>query len=142
LSVLAVDAGRLVARTETGLSLLTVRGTVLQEFDVTASSAALSGNRLAVRTADAVEVYDTRSGMQTARLPAPRQLSLQDFDRDILVTSTGKTVTLRKLSNGRTSRIRTGGKALAQLERPGLFVASGRRVTFTPMRDILRLLGN
>ena len=142
LTALAVDDGRIVARTETGLSLLTARGTVLQEFDVSASSAALSGNRLAVRTADAIEIYNTGSGRQTARLPAARQLKLQDLDRDILVTAAGKTVTLRNLSNGRTSRIRAGGTALAQLERPGLFVAGGRRVTFTPMRDVLHRLND
>lgn len=142
LSVLAVDAGRIVARTETGLSLLNIRGTVLQEFDVTASSATLSGNRLAVRTTDAVEVYDTKSGQQTARFPAARQLRLQDLDRDILVTTTGKKVTLRKLNNGHTSTIGTEATALAQLERPGLFVASGHSVTFTPMRDVLRRLAD
>jgi hypothetical protein len=142
LSVLAVDAGRIVARTETGMSLLTVSGAVLQEFEVNASSATLSGNRLAVRTDNAVEVYNTNSGQQTTRLPAARQLKLQDLDRDILVTTTGKTVTLRNLSNGHTSTIRAEGTALAQLERPGLFVAGGRRVTFTPMREVLRLLND
>lgn len=141
LSVLAVDAGRIVARTENGLTLLTAGGATLQELDVEARSAALSGNRLAVRTGNAVEVYDTRSGTQTARFPASSALRLQDLDRDILVTASGGTVTLRRLGNGRTSTIHAGGTALAQLERPGLFVAGARRVTFTPMRDVLRLLG-
>ena len=140
LSVLAVDAGRIVARTEIGVRLLTAAGDVVQEFDVNASSAALSGNRLAVRTADAVEVYDTGSGRQTARLPAARQLRLQDLDRDILVTTTGTTVTLRKLGNGRTSTIQAGSNAHAQLEPSGLFVSAARHVTFTPMRDVLRKL--
>ena len=141
LSVLAVDAGRIAVRTESGVRLLTVDGIVLQEFDLTARAAKLSGNRLAVRTADAVEVYDTGSGQRTARVTAARHLRLEDLDRDILVTASGRTVTLRKLSNGRTTTIRAGGTARAQLERPGLFVAAGRRVTFTPMRNVLRRLG-
>lgn len=141
LSVLAVDAGRIAVRTETGLRLLTAGGDVLQEFDVTARTAALSGNRLAVRTADAVEVYDTGSGERTARFAAAGHLRLEDLDRDILVTASGRTVTLRRLGDGRTTTIRAGGTARAQLERPGLFVAAGRRVTFTPMRDVLRRLG-
>ena len=140
LSVLAVDAGRIVARTEIGVRLLTAAGRVIQEFDVNASSAALSGNRLAVRTADAVEVYDTGSGRQTVRLPAARQLRLQDLDRDILLTTTGTRVTLRKLGNGRTSTIQAGSNARAQLEPSGLFVSAARQVTFTPMRDVLRRL--
>jgi len=81
------------------------------------------------------------TGQRTARVTAARHLRLEDLDRDILVTASGRTVTLRKLSNGRTTTIRAGGTARAQLERPGLFVAAGRRVTFTPMRDVLRRLG-
>lgn len=142
LSVLAVDARRIAVRTRSGLSLLTAGGAVLQEFAVTARAAALSGNRLAVRTASAVEVYDTGSGQRTARFAAARHLRLEDLDRDILVTALGRTVTLRRLGTGRTTTIRAGGTARAQLERPGLFVAAGRRVTFTPMRDVLRRLGD
>lgn len=140
LTVLAVDAGRIAVRTETKLRLLTGGGAVLRDFDVTARAAALSGNRLAVRTADAVEVYDTGSGQRVTRFPAVRHLRLEDLDNDILVTASGRTVTLRRLGNGRTRTIRTGGIAHAQLERPGLFVAAGRRVTFTPIRDVLRRL--
>jgi hypothetical protein len=142
LNVLAVDAERIAARTDRGLRLLTVGGDVLREFDVTARQAALSGSRLAVRTADAIEVYEIGSGELTARLTASPSLRLEDLDRDILVTAKGRTVMLRRLSNGRTSTIRAGGFARAQLERPGLFVAAGRRVVFTPMRDVLRRLGH
>jgi hypothetical protein len=142
LSVLAVDAGRIAVRTETGVSLLTAAGKVLREFDVTARQAALSGNRLAVRTADAVEVYATGSSRLTARFSAARHLRLKDLDRDILVTALGRTVTLWRLGDRRTTTIRAGGTAHAQLEHPGLFVAGGRRVTFTPMREVLRGLGD
>jgi len=140
LSVLAVDAGRVLVRTESGLSLLTAAGAVLQTFDIGALSAQLSGNRLAVRTADAVEVFDTSSAQQTARFPASRGLTLQDLDRNILVTASGGTVTLRRLTDNRTSTIHAGGPALAQLEPAGLFVAGGRHVSFTPIRDVLRQL--
>jgi hypothetical protein len=138
LSVLAVDAGRIVVRTPSGLRLLTTEGDVLQEFDLRPLAAELSGNRLAVRTADAVEVYDTGSKQRTARFTAARNLRLEDLDNDILVTASGRTVTLRRLGDRRTRTIRGGGIAHAQLEPPGLFVAAGRRVTFTPMRDVLR----
>lgn len=141
LSVLAVDAGRIAVRTESGVQLLTAGGNVLQEFDLRARSAALSGNRLAVRTADAVEVYDASSGRLTARFPAASHLRLEDLDRGILVTALGRTVTLRRLGDGRTTTIRTSAIARAQLERPGLFVAAGRRVTFARMQDVLRMLG-
>jgi hypothetical protein len=70
LSVLAVDAGRIAARTESGIRLLTAGGRVLQDLPVRASAAALSRNRLAVRTRDAVEVYDAGSGVsRTTSLP-------------------------------------------------------------------------
>jgi hypothetical protein len=142
LSVLAVDAGRIVVQAESGLRLLSAGGSVLQEFDAHARSAQLSGNQLAIRTPDAVEVYDTSSGQRTTRLPAASAVRLQDLDRDILVTASGATVTLRRLGDGRKTTIRAGGTALAQLESPGLFVAGDRRVTFTPIRDVLRQLGN
>ena len=142
LSVLALDGGRIVVQAESGLRLLSARGSVLQEFDVRARSAQLSGDRLAIRTADAVEVYDTTSGLRTARFPAASALRLQDLDHDILVTASGASVMLRRLGDGRTTSIRTGRIALAQLESSGLFVAGDRRVTFTSMRDVLRRLGS
>jgi hypothetical protein len=141
LSVLAVDAGRIAVRAETGLKLLTAGGAVLRDFDVKARAAALSGTRLAVRTTDAVEVYDTGSGRLAARFPATSQLRLEDLDNGILVTAVGRAVTLRRLGGGRKRTILAGGTAHAQLERPGLFVAGGRRVTFTPIREVLRRLG-
>jgi hypothetical protein len=141
LSVLAVDAGRIAVRTASGVRLLTGNGGLLRQFAVRARAAALSGNRLALRTSDAVEVYDTGSGRQTARFPAARSLRLQDLDRGILVTASGRMVTLRRLGRGRTSTIQAAGTAWAQLERPGLFVAGGRRVAFTPIGDVLRRLG-
>lgn len=49
-------------------------GDVLRDFAMSARAAALSGMRLAVRTADDVEVYDTHSGMPAARFPAPSAL--------------------------------------------------------------------
>jgi hypothetical protein len=44
------------------------------------------------------------------------------------------------VSDGRTATLTARGIARAQLEPAGLFVAGARRVTFTPMRDVLRLL--
>jgi hypothetical protein len=140
LSVLAVDAGRIAARTESGVRLLTGGGRLLREFPVRASAAKLSGNRIAVRTADAVEVYGADSGDRLDRLSVPKAVRLEDLDGDILVTAWGGAVTLRRLGDGSTTRIGAGRTGLAQLERPGLFVASARRVTFMPMREVLRRL--
>jgi hypothetical protein len=141
LTVLAVDAGRIAVRTETGVRLLTADGRVLREFASRAGRAALSGNRLALRTASAVEVYDTHTGELVNRFPAASGVRLEDLDGNILVTAQGGTVRLRRLGDGRTSALRVGWTALAALERPGLFVAGARRVTFTPMREVLRRLG-
>jgi hypothetical protein len=44
------------------------------------------------------------------------------------------------LTDGKTTMIDAGGIAHAQLERPGLFVAGGRRVRFTPMASVARKL--
>ncbi|HMI98340.1 MAG TPA: hypothetical protein VK488_00730 [Gaiellaceae bacterium] len=140
LTVLAVDAGRIAVRTETGIRLYTKNGLVLRDFALSATAAALSGNRLAVRKKHAVEVYDTDSGELITRFPAPSHLTLEDLEGDILVTASGRRVTVRRIGGGRTITIRKRRLAHAQLERPGLFVAAGRRVTFTPMRDLRRRL--
>jgi hypothetical protein len=141
LSVLAVDSTRIAARTDKGISLLTGCGKVLQDFAVTGSAAALSGKQLAVRTKNALEIYDTDSGQLTARIPAASNVRLEDLEAGVLVTTAGGTVTLRKLANGRTTIFRPGGQAHAQLEQPGLYVSGDHLVTFTPMTDVLRRLG-
>jgi hypothetical protein len=140
LTVLAVDAGRIAVRTQTGLKLYTEAGRVLRDFPGRPSGAALSGNRLAVRTASAVEVYDTRTGELSNRIPAASGVRLQDLDGEILVTAQGGTVRLHRLSDGRTTTLRVGWTALAALERSGLFVAGAHRVTFVPMRNLVRRL--
>jgi hypothetical protein len=142
LLVLAVEGARIAARTDHGVRLLSIAGKVLRDFPVAASAAALSGAHLALRTASAVEVYDTGTGRLTSRLPVPKAVTLADPDGDILVTTSGETVTLRRLGDGRTTTIRTRGAAHAQLEAIGLYVTGAHRVTFTRMRDVLRRLGS
>lgn len=141
LSVLAVDAGRIAARTVTGLRLLTADGRVLRDLPVKALDARLSGNRLAVRTASTVEVYDTGTRELVAQFPVASGSRLQDLHRGILVTAQGETVRLRRLGTSRTTTLRVGGTALADLESSGLFTAGARSVKFMPMRDVLRRLG-
>jgi hypothetical protein len=141
LTALAVDAGRIAVGSESGIRLLTSGGRVLKDFPVRAVAAALSGNRLAVRVARAIEVYDTRTGERAARISVANGVRLEDLDGDILVTASADKITLRRLGDGRTSTLRAGRTALAALERQGLFVAGARRVTFTPMRDVLRRFG-
>jgi Tol biopolymer transport system component len=142
LSVLAAGSGRIAARTDDGVRLLTATGKVVRDLLVPARAAALSGNRLALRTADAVEVYDTASGERTDRFAVPKAVTLADLEGDILVTASRTTVTLRKLGNGHTAVFTTTGRAKAALEPPGLYLAGTRRVTFTPMREVLRRLGS
>jgi hypothetical protein len=63
LTVLAVDAGRIAARTDRSVRLLTAGGGRLREVPVEGvRAAALSGNRLALRVQGGVSVYDTGSG--------------------------------------------------------------------------------
>jgi hypothetical protein len=141
LTVLAVDAGRIAVRTDTGVRLLTEQGSVLRDFALKARAAALSGNRLAVRTADAIEIYDTETGALGSRITVAGGVTLEDLEGDLLVTGSRNTVTVRRLGDGRTTTFRPGGTARAQLEQPGLFVAGPRRATFTPMSGLLRRLG-
>ena len=138
--VLAVDARRIVVGTESGVDLITARGGLLREFPVEdVSAASISAKRLALQSAAGIEIYDTNSGERTAHYQAAH---LEDLEGDILVTAAGSTVTLRRLGgNGRATRIHVGGAAQARLEPPGLFVATRRRVTFTPMQEIRRRLG-
>jgi hypothetical protein len=142
LTALAADSGRIAARTDAGIRLLTAAGKVVRDLPVVARAAALSGAGLVLRTADAVEVWDTGSGQRTDRFPAPKGVTLQDLEGDILVTAAGETVTLRKLGTGHTATFKTDGRAKAALEEPGLYLAGTRRVTFTPMREVLRRLGS
>jgi Tol biopolymer transport system component len=141
LTVLAVDAGRIAARADSGVTLLTSAGTVLRDFPVTASAAALSGTRLAVRTADAVEIYDVGSGEQLDRIPVARAVRLEDMQGELLLTASSTALTIRRLADGRTTTVRTAGAARGQLEAAGLFAAGARRVAFIPMAEVLSRLG-
>jgi hypothetical protein len=141
LAVLAVDAGRIAVRTGTGIRLLSETGSVLRNLPLRAEVAVLSGDRLAVRTPTAVDVYDVASGRLAASVPVPRNATLEDLDGEILVTASGSTVTLRRLADGRTATFEVTGRARAQLERPGLFLAGDRRMTFVPMAAVVRRLG-
>ena len=141
LLVLAADGKRIVARTDDGVRLLSASGSVLGDFPVEATAAALSGTRLALRTGSAVEVYDTGSGELAKRLPVADAVSVADLRGDILVTTSSSTVTLRRLADGRTFALHTDGAAKAKLTDRGLFLAGTHRVTFMPLRDVLRRLG-
>jgi hypothetical protein len=46
--------------------------------------AALSGERLAAKTAAAIHIYDAGTGDLSIRLPASSPVTLEDLDRDIL----------------------------------------------------------
>jgi hypothetical protein len=141
LMVLDVDAGRIAARTDHGVRLLTGAGRRLLDLPLTnVSGAALSGNRLAVKVPGSLEVYDAGTGKLLATIPSQSGDRLEDLKAGILVTANGKTVTLRRSSDGHTAAFHAAGYARARLEHPGLFIAGGRRVTFTPMADVRRAL--
>ena len=118
LTVLAVDAGRIAVRTEASVRLIPASGELLRKFPVKARSAALSGNRLAVRTAAAVAVYDTDTGQLLDRFPAANRVRLQAS-------------TATSLSPLRMGQSRFGGSAGA--ERP-LSARAGQ-----PLRSSSRL---
>jgi len=139
LDLLAVDAGRVALGTGRGVRIVSADGRVLRELPIAADSAALSGDRLAVATAEGVAVYSVDSGRLLERFPALGDL--QDLEGDLLVTASAATVEVRRLSNGRAITIDANGDFSAQLERPGLFVASEGGIRFTPMRELLRRLG-
>ena len=141
LTALAVNAGRIVVRTSAGVSLISPTGRRLRDLSVAkVQDAALSRNQLALRVQGAVEIYDTRSGEMVRRFAASGLDRLEDLENGILVTAMRRVVTLRRVNDGRSARIRARGIAHAQLEPPGLFVAGARHVTFTPMRGVVRLL--
>jgi len=142
LTVLDVDAGRIAARTDNGVTLFTGAGRRLLDVPVrNVSGAALSGNRLAVRVPGSIGIYDTGSGELLDTIPAQSRERIEDLKGGILVTAMAKTVTLRSLSDGHTARLHAAGYARARLESPGLFIAGARRVTFTPMAVIVGRLG-
>jgi Tol biopolymer transport system component len=140
LAVLAVDAARIAVRTAAGIRLLSQTGAVLRNLPLKADVAVLSGDRLAVRTPTAVDVYDVATGRLTARVPVPQRATLEDLDGDVLVTASASMVTLRRLGDGRTATFEVTGRARAELEPPGLFVAGDRRLTFVPIAEVVRRL--
>jgi hypothetical protein len=145
LTVLSVDAGRIVARTDHGVRLLTASGARIRDFAVeNVRGAALSEDRLALRVPGASDVYDVGSGELVRSFPAKgsaRLDRLEDLQDGILVTAMRRTVTVRRVSDGKNLTIAARGKAYAKLEPAGLFVAGGHRVTFAPMADVLGRLG-
>jgi hypothetical protein len=141
MTALAVDAGRIAARTDTGVTLLAAGGAHLSDITVAnVRAAALSGDRLALRVPGSVQVYDAGSGELVKTLSVEGGVRLEDLDHGILVLAAQGRVTLRRLSDGRTATIHLPGRVLAQLEQPGLFVAAGHRVTFRPTREVARML--
>jgi dipeptidyl aminopeptidase/acylaminoacyl peptidase len=136
-SLLAVDARRIVVGTASGLHVLTTTGDPVRTLLVDAGAIALSGDRLAVETLEAIEVYDLRSGRRTRRFPTLS--GLQDLEGDLLVAATsGGVPVVRSLRTGRQITFPEAGTAL--LERPGLFLTGSGRITFTPMRELRRRL--
>jgi hypothetical protein len=141
MTALAVDAGRTAARTDGGVSLLAASGAHLRDITVAnVRAAALSGNRLALRVPGSVQVYDAGSGELVKTLSVETSIRLEDLDHGIVVMARQGTVTLRRLSDGRTATIHIPGRAHARLEQAGLFVAGGHRVTFRPTREVIRML--
>jgi Tol biopolymer transport system component len=139
LDLLTVDAGRIVVATAREVRLISARGRVLRRFAIRADAAALSGTRLAVEGPTGITVYDIVSRRRVEHF-APRE-ALAGLEAGILMTESTGGVTLRRLADGRRIALRVPDEGRAQFEPPGLYVATGHRITFTPMRKLLRRLG-
>jgi hypothetical protein len=144
LTVLAVDAGRIAVRTQNGVRLYTAAGRVLFDLEIEIKpvvAAAISGNWLVVRDSDGFLIYDARTGKPDSSLVGLEGIRLEDLQRGLIVTAQDSAIRVQRLGSGLTSVIRANRPVFGQLESPGLFIAGSRRVTFTPMREVLRRLG-
>ena len=102
--------------------------------------AALSGERLALETPVGIEVYDLPSGRLTRRYTSFSDL--QALKGELLGTDSGGGYMVRRISDGRRTLFPPlADESFAELDSRGLFRAGGRRIVFTPMREILRRLG-
>ena len=140
LTALAVDAGRIVVRTGAGVSLITPTGGHLRDVPVERCAMRRSRGINSPCAFPARWRSTTHGPANWSEVPASAPRPARGFENGIFVTAMRRGVTLRRVRDGRTARIRARGIAHAQLEPSGLFVAGARRVTFMSMRGVLRLL--
>lgn len=149
----AIDGGRVATVAGNGVvRILSLRGRVLRSWSVGEGvvTTRLRGRSLAVQHADAIDIYDAKTGakQQSRELltdggPRPYLLDVQG---DLVVYETGGAIHLLRLSDGRDKALRLPGAAPyldAQLEPAGLFVSWNQmyarrqgRVGFIPLRAI------
>jgi hypothetical protein len=132
--------------------ILSLRGQALRSWSVgeRVVTARLRGRSLAVQHADAIDIYDAKTGakQQSRELltdggPRPYLLDVQG---DLVVYETGGAIHLLRLSDGRDKALRLPGAAPyldAHLEPAGLFVSWNQmyarrpgRIAFIPLRTI------
>ncbi len=152
--VVAVDAGRIAVRQESGtMILLSSSGAVLRRIATSRGAvrgAALQGNDLVVLRSGGIDVYDARSGTlaRTIPLPAGKAL-LRDVHSGLAVYVEGLVVHVVRLADGKSVSIKVPGSRPvdAQIEAPGLFysytlpgsTAKGR-IAFLPLSEVKRKL--
>ena len=124
-TLLAVGGGRLLVRTSTGVSLLRQNGSVVATY-ADAPSAVTDGRRV-------VELANGRliSGGRSIAVPKTARLAGTTHGL-VAFTSTGKTFVIR-LRDGRT---RAFIGSVAALSDYGLYTATGRRLSFTPLGSL------
>jgi Tol biopolymer transport system component len=148
---MAIDAGRVLTVASSGLvRILSTRGPVLRVWNLGEGivRARLRGNELAVQHEAAVDVYDTRTGVQTHTRQlltdgGPQPLLL-DVQGGLVLYATGGAIHLLRLSDGRDKALRLPAAAPlldARLEPAGLFVSWNKmydrrpgRLGFVPLR--------
>jgi hypothetical protein len=150
LTAIGVDAERILVDHEDGTyELRRSDGSVIRTFRLNAvvvRVVKLQGRELVVRTTSAVEVTNAENGEFLGRWPLPStDARLEDVQDGIAVFLDGRTITLLRLSDGRTKEIDVPGigQTLAQLEPSGLFYAyrvddpkHQGRVRFMPFAQI------
>jgi hypothetical protein len=138
LDVLAVDAGRIVVRSAARTTVYDADGRIIRDLPF-GGAAALSGDRLALKTVGAIELYDLRSGRRMRRYTSFSDL--EALEGDLIGTDSGGGYMIRRISDGRRTMFQPlGDEAFGRLDERGLFRAGGGRIVFTPMREIRRRL--
>jgi alpha-tubulin suppressor-like RCC1 family protein len=142
--VKSADAGRIALRKRSGaIGVYTAKGALLRRFAIKARTAKLDGSTLVAQEGTVLRQYDLSKGTagKSRPLRSGKSGSFRDVASGIAVYIVKGTVRLIRLSDGKRASIRATrkGHAYAEIERPGLFYASSRRVRFIPMRAVRRL---
>jgi len=141
--LLATDGVLFVLRLADGaIELRTTGGKVLQKVAGGAglAEAALSTRRFLVHQGSTLQIYDSQSGAPAGVLAVPDGSKLVDTAAGLAVLLAGRSVFVLRLADGKVARLRVPGTGAvhAQLESSGLYHSATGRVTFIPLKQLLR----